>query len=161
MMARLPAYWTEHLLKGVTLRVGSSTPQGQPELHFGHAAWALPDGRLEVLVRTLQGAELLAAIRATGRVAVSAGLPSNCQVLHVKGVDAQVLPAHAEQQDRFTHCFEAWMSQIALFGSQRSQVMAIFGDLSLSRLSCVRFTPLAAWDQTPGPGAGQAIDLMP
>jgi len=160
-MARLPDAWIDHLQQGVTLRVGSSTPEGQPELSFGHGIWSLPDGRLEVLVRSLQGAELLAAVRATGRVAVSAGLPSNFRVLHVKGVDAEVLPAHAGQQDRFTQCFEAWMRQIELFGSQRSQVLAIFGDLSLSRLSCVRFTPLAAWDQTPGPGAGQAIDLIP
>ena len=95
-MARLPEAWVEHLAQGVTLRVGAATPEGQPELHFGHAMWALPDGRLELLVRSLQGAELLAAIRATGRVAVSAGLPSNYRVLHVKGVDAEVLPASAE-----------------------------------------------------------------
>jgi hypothetical protein len=37
----------------------------------------------------------------------------------------------------------------------------VLGELTLAQLSCVRFTPLAAWDQTPGPGAGQAIDLMP
>lgn len=159
-MARLPEIWVAHLAKGVSLRVGSSTPDGQPELHFGHAAWALPDGRLEVLVRTLQGADLLAAIRATGRVAVSAGLPSTCQVLHVKGVDAEVVPATAEQAEPFAQGFEAWLRQIEAFGADRRQIMAVLGDLTMAQLSCVRFTPLAAWDQTPGPGAGQAIDLI-
>jgi hypothetical protein len=160
-MARLPEAWAAHLLQGVTLRVGSSTPEGQPELHFGHAAWCLPDGRIEVLVRSRQGAELLAAVGATGRVAVSAGLPSNCQVLHVKGVDAQVMPARADQMERLAHCFEAWLRQIEAFGSDRRQVTAVFGELTLDRLSCIRFTPLAAWDQTPGPGAGQVIELLP
>lgn len=160
-MARLPDAWTAHLQQGVTLRVGSSTPDGQPELHFAHGAWALPDGRLEVLVRSLQGAELLAAIRATGRVAVSAGLPSTYHVLHVKGIDAEVLPACAEHMPRLAHCFEAWLRQIEMFGADRRQVMAVLGDLTPATLSCVRFTPHAAWDQTPGPGAGQAIDLLP
>ena len=82
-MARLPDEWVAHLAQGVTLRVGAATPAGQPELHFGHGMWTLPDGRLELMVRSLQGAELLAAIRATGRVAVSAGLPSTSRVLHV------------------------------------------------------------------------------
>jgi hypothetical protein len=160
-MARLPDIWIAHLSKGVTLRVGSSTPEGQPELHFGHAALVRPDGRLDVLVRTLQGAELLAAIRATGRVAVSAGLPSTCQVLHVKGVDAEVLPATAEQAEPFAQAFEAWLRQIEAFGADRRQVMAVLGDLTIAQLSCVRFTPMAAWDQTPGPGAGQPIELVP
>ena len=160
-MARLPDTWVEHLQQGVTLRVGSSTPEGQPELAFAHAAWALPDGRIELLARSEAGAELLDAIRATGRVAVSAGLPITCRVLHVKGVDAEVLPPHAEQGPKFAHCFEAWLRQIELFGADRRQVNAVLGDLTLDDLSCVRFTPLAAWDQTPGPGAGQPIDLLP
>jgi hypothetical protein len=160
-MPHLPDTWIAHLQQGVTLRVGSSTPEGQPELHFGHGAWVLADGRIETLVRSVAGAELLEAIRATGRVAVSAGLPSTCRVLHVKGVDAEVLPTYAEQATKFAHCFEAWLQQIERFGADRRQVMAVLGDLTLADLSCVRFTPLAAWDQTPGPGAGQAVDLMP
>jgi len=160
-MARLPAEWVEHLAQGVTLRVGAATPEGQPELHFGHGMWTLPDGRLELMVRRLQGAELLAAIRATGRVAVSAGLPSNYRVLHVKGIDAEVLPATAEQGERLAGCVEAWLQQIERFGSDRRQVLAVFGTLTPDLLSCVRFSPLAAWDQTPGPGAGQPIELLP
>lgn len=160
-MARLPDEWTDHLAQGVSLRVGSATPEGQPELHFGHGIWTLPDGRLEVIVRSLQGAELLAAIRATGRVAVSAGLPSTYRVLHVKGVDAEVLPFSAEQAAPLAVCFEAWLQQIERFGADRRQVQAVLGTLTPEQLSCVRFTPLAAWDQTPGPGAGQPIDLMP
>lgn len=160
-MARLPDIWIDHLQQGVTLRVGSSTPEGQPELHTAHGAWSLPDGRIELVMRSIQGAEVLAAIRATGRIAVSAGLPSNYHVLHVKGVDAEVLPVHAEQVPKLAHCFEAWLRQIELFGADRRQVIAVLGDLAPATLSRVRFSPWAAWDQTPGPGAGQPIDLLP
>ena len=160
-MARLPEIWNEHLQQGCSLRIGSVSADGQPELHFGHGAWLLPDGRMELIVRSLQGAELLAAIRASGRVAVSAGVPSTYRVLHVKGADAEVLAVDAEQIAKLAVCFEAWLRQIERFGSDRRRVTAALGALTPDKLSCVRFTPLAAWDQTPGPGAGQPIDLMP
>lgn len=160
-MARLPDIWNEHLQQGCSLRIGSVTADGQPELHYGHGAWLLPDGRMELIVRSLQGAELLAAIRATGRVAVSAGVPSTYRVLHVKGVDAEVLSVDAEQATRLAVYVEAWLQQIERFGADRRRVIATFGALTPEQLSRVRFTPQAAWDQTPGPGAGQPIDLMP
>ncbi|MFT7721377.1 MAG: hypothetical protein QM788_00840 [Roseateles sp.] len=160
-MARLPEPWIAHLKRGVTLRVGSSTPEGRPELHVGHGIWVLPDGRVELLVRRVPGAELLAAITATGRVAVSAGEPASYRVLHVKGVDAEVLPTGDAQWAQFQPGFEAWLRQIERFGADRRHVLAILGDLTPADMGCVRFTPLAAWDQTPGPGAGQAIELLP
>lgn len=160
-MARLPDEWINHLKLGPSLRVGSTTPDGQPELAFAHAAWVLDDGRIEMMLFRRQGAHLLPAIAATGRVAVSAGLPSNNRVLHVKGTDAEVTEPSDAQEVKFAECFEAWLRQIEAFGADRRQVFAVFGEPSLSQMSCVRFTPLAAWDQTPGPGAGQPIDLVP
>jgi hypothetical protein len=160
-MARLPDFWNEHLQQGCSLRIGSVSADGRPELHVGHGAWLLPDGRMELMVRSLQGAELLAAIRATGRIAVSAGVPSTYRVLHMKGLDAEVLAADAEQAAKLAVCFEAWLQQIERYGADRRRVIAGLGELTPEKFSCVRFTPLAAWDQTPGPGAGQAIDLLP
>lgn len=160
-MARLPDEWVNHLKLGPALRVGSVTQEGLPELAFAHAAWVLPDGRIEMLLFRRQGMHLLPAIAATGRVAVSAGLPSNNRVLHVKGIDAEVMPPRDEHEPMFAERFEAWLQQIEAFGADRRQVFAVFGERSLSQVSCVRFTPLAAWDQTPGPGAGQSIDLVP
>jgi hypothetical protein len=160
-MARLPEPWIEHFRQGPTLRIGASTPEGQPELAMAHAAHVLDDGRVEVLLLVEQGAELLDAIRATGRVAVSAGLPSTTRVLHLKGADAEVLPAQEQHAPVFAACFEAWLRQIEAFGATRQQVYAVLGDITLDRLGCVRFTPLGAWDQTPGPGAGHAVELLP
>lgn len=160
-MARLPDHWIAHLAAGPTLRVGSTTPEGLPELAFAHAARVLPDGRFELLVLKRQATELLTAVAATGRIAVSAGLPSNTRVLHVKAVDAEVLAPREEHGAVFADFFEAWLRQVEMFGADRRRIHATLGDLSLSHLACVRFTPLAAWDQTPGPGAGQTVDLLP
>lgn len=160
-MHRLPAHWIDHFSLGPTLRVGSVTPQGQPELAFAHAARVLADGRIELLALSQQAAELLAAISASRRVAVSAGLPSNYRVLHLKGADAEVLPPRDEHGPVFAAYFETWLQQIEAFGADRRLIHATLGDLSLDKLSCVRFTPMGAWDQTPGPGAGQVIDLLP
>lgn len=160
-MARLPDHWIAHLGMGPTLRVGSTTAEGQPELAFAQAGWMLPDGRMELLIARRQGTHLLAAIAATGRIAVSAGLPSNNHVLHLKGSDAEVLAPRDEHGPMFADYFETWLRQIEAFGADRRKVHATLGDLSLPHLDCVRFTPLAAWDQTPGPGAGQPIDFLP
>lgn len=159
-MPRLPDEWVLHLQLGPALRVGSTTPDGQPELAFAHAAWVLDDGRIEVLLFRRQGVHLLPAVAATRRVAVSAGLPSNNRVLHVKGTDAEVMAPRDEHEPMFAERFEAWLRQIEAFGADRRQVFAVYGECSLAQMSCVRFTPLAAWDQTPGPGAGQPIDLL-
>lgn len=160
-MPRLPEPWIDHLRQGPTLRVGACTPEGQPELAFGHTARVLDDGRVELLLLRQPGAEVLAAIGATGRVAVSAGLPSTSRVLHLKGDDAEVRPAGDDHAPVFEAYFEAWLRQIEAFGADRRQVRAALGDLSMDSFLCVRFTPLGAWDQTPGSGAGQAIDLLP
>lgn len=160
-MARLPDTWIDHLRQGPSLRVGASTPEGQPELATAHAAHVLDDGRVELVLLSKPGAELLAAIRATGRVAVSAGLPATSRVLHVKGQDAEVQQPREEHAALLASRLETWLRQVEAFGADRRQILAELGELSLARLSCVRFTPFGAWDQTPGPGAGQVIELLP
>lgn len=159
-MAHLPDTWAAHLQQGVVLRIGASTAAGEPEIFRGLAAWALPDGRVEVLLQHGIGAPLLAAIAATGRIAVSAGLPTTFRVLHLKGRDAEVLPTRPEHGALFTRCFEAYLAQLAVFGTQRAQIDRTLGPIVLADLCCVRFTPVGAWDQTPGPGAGQPVDLL-
>lgn len=160
-MPRLPDTWLTHLQQGVVLRIGSSTAAGEPEICRGLAIAALPDGRIEVLIQHGAGALLLAAIAGTGRIAVSAGLPTSYRVLHIKGRDAELLPLRPEHGPLFTRCFDAFVAQLAAYGTPRAQIDRALGPVSVADLSCVRFTPFGAWDQTPGPGAGQPVDLLP
>lgn len=160
-MARLPPTWIQHLGEGVSVRVGACTADGRPEVSRGLAAQALTDGRIELLLPRDAGERVLAAVRSTGQVAAVLSLPLTHRSLHVKGRDAEVgaaEPAHAALLER---CREGFLAQITPLGFSRSQLMALWYGVEITELDAVRFSISGAWDQTPGPGAGQPVELLP
>ncbi|KQW52200.1 MULTISPECIES: hypothetical protein [unclassified Roseateles] len=159
-MPRLPTDWTAHLESGVSHRLGGSHADGQPEICRGLAAQALPDGRVEVLLAANVADRLLDAVRENGRIAYVAAQPGSHRTLHVKGLDAEVFattPAHGQL---FERCRERFIARVEPYGFSRASIMAIWYDLDVHCLTGIRFTPCGAWDQTPGPGAGQAVELL-
>lgn len=159
-MPHLPPDWAAHLESGVSHRLGSSHADGQPEICRALAAQALADGRLEVLLAVETGDRLLAAAQSTRRIAYVAAQPGSHRTLHVKGVDAEVFAATPAHAPLFERCRERFIAQVAPFGFTREAIMAIWYDLDVQRLAGIRFTPIGAWDQTPGPGAGHAVELL-
>jgi hypothetical protein len=161
-MPSLPADWAAHLESGVSNRLGSSHADGRPEICRGLAARQRPDGRIEVLLNPTTGAELLAAVRATGLVSYVASQPDTNRTLHAKGRDAEVFMAsEAEHGALFVRCRDGFMARVEPFGFPRELINGFWFDLAVGTLVGVRFAPIGAWDQTPGPGAGQAIALLP
>lgn len=160
-MPRLPPDWAAHLESGVSHRLGSSHADGQPEICRALAAQVLVDGRVEVLLAADVGESLLAAAQASGRIAYVAAQPGSHRTLHVKGVDAEVFAATTAHAPLFERCRERFIAQVAPYGFKREAIMAIWYDLDVQRLAGVRFTPSGAWDQTPGPGAGATIEMLP
>lgn len=160
-MARLPSHWISHFGDGVSSRVAACTPDGRPEISRGLAARVLDDGRVELLMAQDVGARVVEAIRATSQVALVLSVPLTHRTLHLKGRDAQVLPTEPGHADLLLRCREAFLAQITPLGFSRSQLMALWYGLELEALVCVRFSISGAWDTTPGPGAGQAVELQP
>ncbi|WP_457419651.1 hypothetical protein [Roseateles sp. P5_E7] len=159
-MSRLPPDWVAHLQSGVSHRLGGSHADGQPEICRGLAAQALPDGRVEVLLLAKTGDRLLAAAQASGRISYVAAQPGSFRTLHVKGLDAEIFAATPAHSPVFERCRESFIAQVEPFGFTREIIMAIWYDLDVQSLAGVRFTPIAAWDQTPGPGAGSPVELL-
>jgi len=160
-LATLPPDWAQHLDSGISHRLGSSHADGQPELCLAMAAQVLPDGRVEVLLSTTLGDTLLAAVSATGRIAYVAGQPGSNRTLHLKGRDAEVFGVTPAYRPMLERGFEQFVARVVPFGASSETIRAAWYDLDTARLSGVRFTPFGAWDQTPGPGAGQPVDLLP
>lgn len=160
-LPQLPPDWAAHLESGVSHRLGGSHADGQPEICRGLAAQALADGRVEVLFLASTGDRLLAAAQASGRIAYVAAQPGSFRTLHVKGLDAEVFTATPDHLALFERCRERFIAQVEPFGFTRQIIMSIWYDLDVQSLVGVRFTPTAAWDQTPGPGAGNAVELLP
>lgn len=160
-MPRLPPEWTAHLQSGVSHRLGSSHADGRPEICRGLAAQALADGRVELLVNAASGRELLTAVLGSRRIAYVASQPDSNRTLHLKGVDAEpaaVTPAHAAL---IAASCERFCARVAPFGFSRETIHHFWFDIGLEQVAALRFTPSGAWDQSPGPGAGQPIELLP
>jgi hypothetical protein len=161
-MPRLPSTWTDHLSAGVSLRLGSCSRQGEPAIGRGLAAELLPDGRVRVLVEGQACSEVLDCVRDSGQISVVMALPSTHRTLHLKGRDGSVCSAetpadHALLQLRL----EAFARQVAPLGFTRDTLVANWYDVRKGDLWAVSFSIAGAWDQTPGPGAGQPLELLP
>jgi hypothetical protein len=161
-MPQLPPEWTEHFSAGVSLRVGSCSRDGEPAIGRGLAAELLPGGRVRVLLEGQACIEVLDGVRETGRISLVMGLPSNHRTLHLKGGDGIVSSAetpadHALLQQRL----DAFARQVAPFGFSREDLVANWYDVRKGDLWSVEFGISGAWNQTPGPGAGQPLELLP
>lgn len=160
-MPRLSPAWEPLLQDGVSYRLGSSTPEGRPEISRALAAQALPDGRIEVLVNPQIGAALLQAVAATRRIAFVVAQPGTNRTLHMKGFDAEAFAPGPDHQAMFERCRDRFLARVEPFGFRRQVLLDMMYDLPAVELQGLRFTPSGAWDQTPGIGAGAAVELLP
>jgi hypothetical protein len=161
-MARLPRDWTDHLSAGVSLRVGSCNLRGEPAIGRGLATELLSDGRVRVLMEGQACAEVLQGVSETARVSVVMGLPSTQRTLHLKGGDCVVSSAETPADHRLLQQrLELFARQVAPFGFAREDLVANWYDVRKGDLWAVEFSVSGAWNQTPGPGAGQPLDLLP
>ena len=160
-MPALPATWISHLDEGISYRIGSCTPEGEPQLVRAVGAQVLPDGRMEVLVARAPGRVLLQALTTSRQVALVAGRPMTHRTLHVKGHDAETGSAGPEHEALLVAQREAFAESVRLFGVRREHLESLWYSLTWRDLDVVRFSVAGAWDQTPGPGAGGPIDLSP
>lgn len=161
-MARLPADWTDHLSAGVSLRLGSCNRQGEPAIGRGLAAELLADGRVRALMEGQACAEVLQGVRETGRISVVMALPSTLRTLHLKGRDGAVSSAEAPADHELLQLrLNAFAKQVAPFGFAREDLLANWYDVRKGDLWAISFSIAGAWNQTPGPGAGQPLELVP
>lgn len=160
-MPHLPAIWAQHLESGCSNRLGACGPEGRPEICRALAACERPDGRIEVLLAADVGAAVIAAVQATQRVAHVSAHPGTNRVLHMKGRDAEVVPAEPQQMALLVRCRQRFAEALRPYGYTDLHLQRIWYDVDVGQLRCLRFTPFGAWDQTPGIGAGGAIELLP
>jgi hypothetical protein len=160
-MPHLPPEWAAHLQSGVSNRIGACASDGWPEICRALATRALPSGGIEVLLAADVGQAILQAVQATRWVALVGAHPGTNKVLHVKGRGAQVLPAQPEHMALLLHCRREFGRALEPYGYDEESLKKVWYDVELAQLRCIRFTPFGAWDQTPGIGAGAAIELLP
>lgn len=160
-MPQFPPMWVRHFEAGCSNRVGACTPEGEPETCRALASRLCPGGIVEVLLAADVGAPLIEAVRATGKLAHAMSEPGGGRVLHLKGRDAQALPAQPEHMTLLVACRRRLAERLLPYGFSEETLMRVWYDVDLPNLCCLRYTPFGAWDQTPGIGAGAPIELQP
>lgn len=142
---------------GVSILVAGRDPANLPRLARAFGCRVSEDRRTAaVLLARYQSAGLLAAIRANRAIAVVYTLPSTHRSLQLKGDDATIGPIVAGDVDRARACADAFVADIVPLGYDEALCRALLW-LDPSELVAVSFTPSVAFDQTPGPRAGERI----
>lgn len=148
------------LAAGVAHQVGACTAQGRPVLCRGLAATLESDGRVVVIVSGESGFEVLDAIHQTQRISVNFTLPESFRSLNLSGRDALVNPDGARYRELVDARHMAFRAQLAPYGFPTGFTTAWYSAPDAD-LVAITFTPVSARDQTPGPGAGNALALRP
>jgi hypothetical protein len=146
------------LAAGVAHQVGACTAGGRPVICRGLAADVERDDRVVVILSGISGYEVLDAIRETRRISLNVTLPENYRSLNLKGRDAVVSLGGARYRALVDARHRAFRDQLAPYGFPPDYTTAWYNSPD-DDLMAVHFTPLGAWNQTPGPGAGNAVDL--
>jgi hypothetical protein len=109
-----------------------------------------------IFVAEAHGEALLASVRENGAVAVVFTRPKTHRTVQLKGRDARVAAASAEDH-------EVARRQVAIFDAELAEMRfpREFGRTLCggegARLAAITFTPACGFVQTPGPSAGSAL----
>lgn len=111
--------------------------------------------QVTVLVEQRRASALLDDIAANGMIAVVFSQPSTHLTIQLKGTDARVVRVTAADRAAARQHLLDWSADLGRIGFDAPFSAALHGDTG--ELAAIRFTPTAAFQQTPGPAAGQPL----
>jgi hypothetical protein len=111
---------------------------------------------VRILVAASQATQLLDDVRRNGALATVFSNPSTHRTLQLKGRDAAISEADADDLLAVARYREAFVDETTALGHPAQLIRALL-DCPDQDIVAVSFTPNAAFSQTPGPQAGQAL----
>ena len=111
--------------------------------------------RVTVLVEPSRADTLLEDIAANGMIAVVFSQPSTHRTIQLKGSDARIVKVTAADRAIAARHLQDWSEDLCRIGYTPEFASAVRG--VAPRLAAIAFTPSAAFQQTPGPGAGKPL----
>lgn len=147
---------TAWLRRPLSFIVGSCDARHRPHLKRAIAAWLSDDGRrLHLLVPELNSGAVLADLRANGCIPVVCSEPSSHRTLQLKGRGVHMEAAAAEDLARAAGHLAGFTEEIGQFGFPPRVAQGLLApEAPMLRLE---FEIEAAFDQTPGPTAGEPL----
>jgi hypothetical protein len=146
------------LAKGISAIVASRDAALRPSVMRAVGSHVRSDASVvTVFLRRSQSAQLLSDIASTGQIAVVFSEPSTHRTLQLKAPQAQLRPAGPADAPLLQAYLHAMQSEVGRVGYGPDYVAAMLA-APLADVVAVEFTPTAAFDQTPGPRAGQPVE---
>ena len=142
---------------GVSVIVASRNPSLVADVVRGCGCRVSRDRRrVTVLVEPGRASELLEDIRLTGTIAVVFSQPSTHRTIQLKGSDARAVRATGADRAAAQRHLQDWADDMRSIGYAPEFSRAVRGAAGPG-LTAITFTPTAAFQQTPGPAAGQRL----
>lgn len=141
---------------GVSVVVATRNSDSAPDVARGCGCRVSKDRRrVTVLVEPARAGSVLENVAANGLVAVVFSQPSTHRTIQLKGTDARLV--RVTQADRVVAArhLEAWVKELTSMGYGQEFARAVRG--AADGMAAISFTPAAAFQQTPGPGAGEHL----
>jgi len=111
--------------------------------------------QVTVLAEPARSGAVLDHIRENGMVAVVFSQPSTHRTLQLKGSDARIARAGRADLATVQGHLAAWVDDMRRIGYTEPFARAVRGEPA--EIVAITFTPVAAFEQTPGPAAGQPL----
>jgi len=158
--ASAPVLDEEHaafIQSGISINAASSGPGNVPAVSRALGCRVSADRRrVTVFVATSRSAALLEAIAASRRIAVVFSQPSTHRTIQLKGADAARAGVEDGDWALIERCAEAFGADLAAAGFGEG-LAGLLLDAEPADVVAVSFSPSAAFNQTPGPGAGRPL----
>ena len=141
---------------GVSVVVATRDPDSVPDVVRGCGCRVSRDRRrVTVLVEPARAGSVLDNVAASGLVAVVFSQPSTHRTIQLKGTDARVVRVTQADRTVAARHLEAWVQELTSMGYRPEFARAVRG--AAEGMAAIAFTPATAFQQTPGPGAGDRL----
>lgn len=142
---------------GVAVVVATRDSDSVPDVARGCGCRVSKDRRrVTVLVEPARAGSVLDNVAANGQVAVVFSQPSTHRTIQLKGSDARLVRITAADRTIASRHLEAWVQELTGIGYRDDFARAVRGQAAQGMVA-IAFTPTAAFQQTPGPGAGERL----
>ncbi len=143
--------------RGVSMNVASRDLANAPTVARACGCRVSPDRcRVTVFLSAVQSDAVLRAIGQTRAIAVVFSRPSTHKTIQLKGSDARVGPLAAGDESLIAAYRESFVEDLLGIGYTRAFASAVVAGAD-GPVVAVTFTPMAAFDQTPGRNAGRPL----
>lgn len=143
--------------RSLSVNAATSDHDGRPLVARAVAARVSSDGgRLTVLIDGRANAALVAAVAATGRLAVVFTEPSTHRSIQIKDDNASVAAPTVEESALPGPYIDGFIAELAGMGFTEDFVRAVM-EFDPADLLALHLAPADVFDQTPGPKAGERI----